>query len=77
MGLSNDITTPNVDHNFTFGSGTGYPVTGDWDGDGATGVGWFDSGIWTIRSALSSGPPDATFDFGNPNGIPLSWGRNA
>ncbi len=65
---------PNYD--FTF-AGSGHPVTGDWDGDGSTGVGWFDSGTWTFRNAHTSGGPEGTFDFGDPNGLPLTWGRNA
>jgi hypothetical protein len=64
-------------YDFTFGSGDGQPVTGDWNGDGSTGVGWFESGTWNIRSQLSSGSPDSTFSFGDPNGIALTWGRNA
>jgi hypothetical protein len=52
-------------------------VTGDWDGDGVTGVGWFASGTWSIRNLLSSGPAQSTFTFGDPGGFPLTWGRNA
>lgn len=65
------------EYDFTFGDGDGIPVTGDWNGDGRTGVGWFDSGTWRIRNQLSGGSPDSTFDFGNPAGVPLTWGRNA
>ncbi len=65
------------DYDFTFGDGNGIPVTGDWDGNGRTGVGWFDSGTWRIRHQLSDGAPESTFQFGNPAGVPLTWGRNA
>lgn len=58
-----------------FFTGTGIPVTGDWTGNGVTGVGWFSSGTWHIRNSFSSGAAEQTFDFGNPQGIPLTWGR--
>jgi hypothetical protein len=61
---------------FTF-AGSGYPVTGDWNGDGVTGVGWFDSGTWTIRNTLSNAGGELSFEFGDPDGIPVTWGRNA
>lgn len=64
-------------HDFIFGDGEGIPVTGDWNGNGATGVGWFSSGVWQIRNSVSSGPPDMTFTFGSPTGLPLTWGRMA
>ncbi|HEX5695154.1 MAG TPA: hypothetical protein VFZ15_02120, partial [Acidimicrobiia bacterium] len=66
--------TPHFD--FTF-AGSGYPVTGDWNGDGVTGVGWFDSGTWTIRNTLSNAGGELSFEFGDPDGIPATWGRNA
>lgn len=65
----------NPDFDFTF-DGNGQPVTGDWNGNGRSGIGWFDQGTWRIRNQLSSGPPKTTFLFGNPNGIPVTWGRN-
>ena len=42
-----------ADQDFTF-AGNGRPVTGDWDGDGRTGVGWFNAGTWTIRNIGST-----------------------
>ena len=75
--LRNALSAGPPDHDFIFGSGVGYPVTGDWDGDWATGVGWFESGFWQLRNSLSSGPADQSFTFGDSNGIPLAWGRNA
>jgi hypothetical protein len=74
--LRNSASSGPADYDFTF-SGNGLPVTGDWNGNGRTGVGWFDSGTWRIRSQLSTGDPNSSFSFGNPNGIPVTWGRNA
>ncbi len=74
--LRNSTSAGAADYDFTFGTGTGRPVTGDWDGNGATGVGWVSSGTWQVRNVLPNGPI-ATFSFGNANGLPLSWGRNA
>ena len=73
--LSTSLTGGPASIDFFF-AGTGTPVTGDWTGNGATGVGWFSSGTWQIRNGFSSGAPaDSTFEFGNPQGIPLTWGR--
>jgi hypothetical protein len=73
--LRASLSAGNPHFDFTF-DGSGYPVTGDWNGDGITGIGWFDSGTWSIRNLLSSGP-GLEFDFGDPSGIPATWGRNA
>jgi len=69
-------TTGHPQREFYFGSGAGgFPVTGDWNGDGITGVGWVVDGTWQVRNAFSDGPPAATFSFGDPNGIPVTWSR--
>jgi hypothetical protein len=75
--LRSSLSSGNPHFDFTFGGGPGYPVTGDWDGNGVTGVGWFNAGNWTITNALSSAGNEVSFNFGNPNGIPVTWGRNA
>jgi hypothetical protein len=74
--LRSSLSAGSPSYDFTFGDGDGIPVTGDWDGDGATGVGWFNDGVWSIRNVLSSGA-GTQFNFGNPSGVPLTWGRNA
>ncbi len=73
--LRDSLSSGPPQYEFTF-EGGGLPVTGDWDGDGRTGVGWFDEGTWQIRNPLTSGDPTNTFSFGNPSGVPLTWGRN-
>jgi hypothetical protein len=71
--LRNTLSAGPPDWDFTF-AGNGMPVTGDWDGDGRTGVGWFNAGTWTIRNIGSTA--STSFTFGG-NGFPLTWGRNA
>lgn len=47
----------------------GTPVTGDWDGDGTDGLGWFRDGQWALRSDDG----DVTrFGFGRTGDIPVS-----
>jgi hypothetical protein len=72
--LRNTASAGGPDYDITFAGG-GHPVTGDWFGNWRTGLGWFDSGSWSIRGIAN--PSIITFDFGNPNGIPATWGRNA
>jgi hypothetical protein len=72
--LRNTLSAGPADRDFEL-PGNGRPVTGDWDGDGRTGVGWFNDGVWTVRNIGASS--SRSFSFGSPNGIPLTWGRNA
>ncbi|HEU4916538.1 MAG TPA: twin-arginine translocation signal domain-containing protein [Acidimicrobiia bacterium] len=72
--LRNTLSAGPGDNDFEL-PGSGRPVTGDWDGDGRTGVGWFNEGAWTVRNLGASS--STSFTFGSPNGIPLTWGRNA
>ncbi|GLZ30099.1 hypothetical protein Lesp02_22890 [Lentzea sp. NBRC 105346] len=55
--------------------GTMWIVTGDWDGKGGDGVGFVDASgstlKWTVRNALSAGPADKTFNFGEKSAAPL------
>ena len=74
--LRDSLSSGSAQYEFTF-EGEGLPVTGDWDGDGSTGVGWFSDGTWRVRNPLGSGNPTSSFQFGSPDGIPLTWGRNA
>ena len=51
-----------------------YPVTGDWNGDGTTGIGIYsnDSALWQLRQRPSGGAPDITFEFGHePGDLPV------
>lgn len=74
--LRNSTTTgaPEVDFEFP---GPGTPVSGDWSGSGQHRPGWFDSGEWQLRNTLTDGQATSTFTFGQPNSIPLVWGRIA
>lgn len=51
-----------------------HPVIGDWDGDGADGIGLYrrDTGEFFLRNENSPGPPDFTFSFGAENSIPVA-----
>src|SRR4051812_34876190 len=46
-----------ADANFTFGNGS-IPVAGDWDGDGQTDIGTFNSktATWSLRYEQTTGP---------------------
>ena len=59
---------------FQFGFGGAVPVSGDWVGNGETGIGVFDpkSATWYLRNEPSAGAPDAgTFQFGAAGWIPI------
>ncbi len=55
-------------------SGTVYPVTGDWNGDGIDTVGSYVSaiGAFYLRDSNTPGIPNHTFTFGSPGDRPLS-----
>jgi hypothetical protein len=66
---------------FQFGARGTTPVMGDWDGDGASGIGTFSpaNATWTLRNAASPGQPDAgVFQFGAKRWIPVvgDWDGN-
>jgi hypothetical protein len=59
---------------FPPGSPDWLPLTGDWDGDGLSGVGWYDPGSSTfyLRNALTGrGGVDHTVTFNEPGQFPL------
>ncbi len=59
---------------FQFGPGGGIAVSGDWVGNGESGIGVFDpkTGTWYLRNEPSAGAPDAgLFQFGAPGWIPV------
>jgi hypothetical protein len=68
--LSSGFTTGAPRSSFGFGSGTGVPLMGDFDGDGATTSATFDNGVWTIQPSSSS-PATVTVDFGTPGDQPI------
>jgi CubicO group peptidase (beta-lactamase class C family) len=64
--LRNSNTTGGVNNQFSFGP-QGYPVYGDWDGDGRDTVGVFDPIGYTfvLRDLNSAGLPDMEFPYGS------------
>jgi hypothetical protein len=51
----------------------GYPVTGDWDGDGQDTIGIYNQkeGKFYFRNSNTTGPANTTIIYGNPNDIPI------
>jgi hypothetical protein len=45
-------------------TGSAAGIAGDWDGDGWSGVGLYESGYFHLRHDLTDGPPDHSFHFG-------------
>ena len=60
--LKNEISEGPPDLVIEFGPVHGYPVAGDWDGDGVDTIGLFDSVTKTfyLKNSNQSGPPDHT-----------------
>jgi hypothetical protein len=55
------------------------PVTGDWNGDGRTTIGWFRDGMWRLRNANSAGTANLEFRYGlQPGDLPIvgDWNGN-
>ena len=72
---------------FTFGEVTsddhdgapvGVPVVGDWDGNGADGIGLFDAGRWVIANSLTDLEQTRTLSFGRADDHPVTgdWDGN-
>ena len=54
------------------------PVTGDWNGNGQTTVGWFRDGQWRLRNSNSAGNSSLEFKYGQPGDLPVvgDWNGN-
>jgi CubicO group peptidase (beta-lactamase class C family) len=61
--LKNNLSPGPADMTFEFGPVQGYPLGGDWDGDGLDTIGLFDSITKTFyfRNSNSGGPPEHSF----------------
>lgn len=71
-GLKKAINPGVSDYTFNFGSLSGTPVAGDWDGNGTTTIGTFGTNaVWALRNSNSGGPPLPTFIFGVPGDKPV------
>lgn len=74
--LRDDVTVTNADTTFFYRPGaTGYPVVGDWDGDGSDTVGVKvpQGTLWQVRNTNDAGPPNYQFNFGAANHLPMVW----
>lgn len=72
--LRNSNSAGAADIAVSFGNAGWFPVTGDWNGDGADTVGAFDptTGVFYLRDSNTSGGADYLFAFGNPNDTPFA-----
>jgi hypothetical protein len=72
---SNTFGSPNRD--FYYGSSADSPVVGDWDGDGADGVGVVKAQgsqlLWRLRQTPTYGQPQYTFLYGAATSAPVVW----
>ena len=62
------------DEKFVFGRPGMIPLSGDWNGGGKDGVGYYNpaTGIFSLRVILSQGPVWDSFRFGPPHMIPIA-----
>ncbi len=76
--LAGGLTSGPAAQTFTFGARYGYPVSGDWDGDGTPTVGSVLNATWSLRNSNSSGPADLSFNYGVPGDLPVvgDWDGN-
>ena len=60
---------------FVFGSGSQYPVVGDWNGDGVdtVGVKVMAGTTWSLRNSNTAGAANVTIDYGLANDLPETW----
>lgn len=46
-------------------SNTDFPISGDWDADGADGIGVVRGNVWYLRNTLTDGTHEASFTYGS------------
>ncbi|MEX1044078.1 MAG: hypothetical protein WD020_05520, partial [Acidimicrobiia bacterium] len=73
--LRDTATAGLPDHDFNFGSATGIPVVGDWNGNGIDTPGRYENGNWTFTNSLGIGTVDGQFTFGITGDTPVVWRR--
>ncbi len=67
-----DASAPVIWRDLTFGRPGDRPVTGDWDGDGVTGLGMVGGRLWELAASVDSlGTPTAV-SFGRPGDVPVT-----
>lgn len=69
--LRDTYTSGNSTTSFSFGKPNGYPVFGDWNGDGLATVGVVHGNVWSLRNSNSSGAASYTFTYGRAGDIPV------
>jgi hypothetical protein len=73
--LAGSTGTPAIlysSYNFVFGNPSSYPVAGDWQGGGVTGVGYYMNGSFYLKNALGAGNADSIFAFGPVGSYPVA-----
>ena len=69
-----DMRRDLVDHIFSYGGSGDVPISGDWNGDGQTQIGFYNNGVWTLdmngNGKIDSGDVEIR-DFGGANSIPI------
>jgi len=74
--LKNSNTSGFADIALNYGIRGDYPVTGDWDGDGADTIGVYRNGVFYLRNSNTVGYADLTFPFGLPGDQPIAGDWN-
>jgi uncharacterized repeat protein (TIGR01451 family) len=75
--LHSALATAGTDVNFTLGTSSLVPLTGDWDGNGSRTPGFFKGGVFYLSNSTGPTPTvDTTFTFGDPRGFPVAGDFN-
>ncbi len=67
-----DASAPVIWRDLTFGRPGDRPVTGDWDGDGVTGLGMVGGRLWELAASVDSLGTPTTASFGRPGDVPVT-----
>lgn len=69
--LRSTLTAGPATTSFTFGAAHGFPLAGDWNGDGTPGVGQVVGNTWTFRQTMSGGAAQITLQYGSAGDLPV------
>jgi hypothetical protein len=75
--LRDSQTTGDSNNTFLYGDPDGFPIMGDWDGDGEKTPGIVRGNLWALRNSNDSGFGDTLFTFGDPDAFPVIWAAPA
>ena len=67
-----DDSAPVVWRDVTFGSPADVPVTGDWDGDGVSGLGMVNGRTWLLARSVDDLGSATSLSFGRPGDLPVT-----